>query len=37
VERRRRTMSAQMAPQNLSAAEEARLAEILRGGAGTPG
>jgi cytochrome c-type biogenesis protein CcmH len=37
VERRRRTMSAQMATQKQSAAEEARLAEILRGGAGTPG
>jgi cytochrome c-type biogenesis protein CcmH len=37
VERRRRPTSAQTAPPNLTAAEEARLAEILRGDAGTPG
>jgi cytochrome c-type biogenesis protein CcmH len=35
VERRRRKSSAQTAPVSLTAAEEARLAEILRGDAGT--
>jgi len=35
VERRRRTTSAQTTPPSLTAAEEARLAEILRGDAGT--
>jgi cytochrome c-type biogenesis protein CcmH len=37
VERRRRPTSAQTAPPSLTAAEEARLAKILRGDAGTPG
>jgi cytochrome c-type biogenesis protein CcmH len=37
VERRRRTTSAQTTPPSLTAAEEARLAEILRGDAGTSG
>jgi cytochrome c-type biogenesis protein CcmH len=37
VERRRRPTSAQTAPPSLTAAEEARLAEILRGDAATPG
>jgi cytochrome c-type biogenesis protein CcmH len=36
VERRRRTTRAQKAPLSLTAAEEARLADILRGDAGTP-
>jgi cytochrome c-type biogenesis protein CcmH len=35
LERRRRKSSAQTAPVSLTAAEEARLAEILRGNAGT--
>ena len=35
VERRRRASSAQMAPLSLTAAEEARLAELLRRDAGT--
>jgi cytochrome c-type biogenesis protein CcmH len=35
VERRRRAMSQQTAPLSLTPAEEARLAEILRGDAGT--
>jgi len=35
VERRRRATSAQMAPLSLTAAEEARLAELLRRDAGT--
>jgi cytochrome c-type biogenesis protein CcmH len=37
VERRRRAMSQQTAPLSLTPAEEARLAEILRGDAGTSG
>jgi cytochrome c-type biogenesis protein CcmH len=37
VERRRRATSAQTVPPNLTAAEEMRLAELLRGDAGTPG
>ncbi len=37
VERRRRATSAQTVPPSLTAAEEARLAEILRGDAGTSG
>ena len=36
VERRRGTTPAQAAPSGLTAAEEARLAELLRGDAGTP-
>jgi cytochrome c-type biogenesis protein CcmH len=36
VERRRRATSPQTAPLSLTAAEETRLAEILRGDAGTP-
>jgi len=37
VERRRTAVPPPTVPGNLTAAEEARLAEILRGGAGTPG
>lgn len=36
VERRRTAAASGAAPANLTATEEARLAEILRGGAGTP-
>ena len=36
VERRRRATPAQAAPLSLTAAEETRLADILRGDAGTP-
>jgi cytochrome c-type biogenesis protein CcmH/NrfF len=37
VERRRASAAPRMAPGNLTAAEEMRLTEILRGGAGGPG
>jgi len=37
VERRRRATSVQTVPTSLTAAEEARLAELLRGDAGPPG
>jgi cytochrome c-type biogenesis protein CcmH len=37
VERRRRAASAQTVPPSLTAAEEARLAELLGGDAGSPG
>jgi len=36
MERRRRAASTQTVPASLTAAEEARLAELLRGDAGTP-